>query len=185
MSEQVRLIAMRIKDLREISDLSVAEMARALQVDEESYLSYESGETDIPISFLLKINELFHVDMTELLTGEAPRLSTYAVTRAGRGKKIVRTNHYVYKNLAYNFIGRRIEPLYTTVPPHANENLETNSHDGHEFDYILDGEMRLLIGGREVLLSPGDCIYYNSRLPHAMQAAGDAPVNFLAIVIPE
>ena len=35
MSEQVRQIAMRIKELRELSDCSVAEVAKATEVSEE------------------------------------------------------------------------------------------------------------------------------------------------------
>lgn len=54
MSEQVRQIAMRITDLREISDYTVEQMAALCEVSPEEYARYESGETDIPISFLLK-----------------------------------------------------------------------------------------------------------------------------------
>ncbi|NCB35852.1 MAG: XRE family transcriptional regulator, partial [Clostridia bacterium] len=75
MSDQVKQIAMRILDLREISDYTVERMAAALDVPVEEYRKIESGEIDIPISFLVKVGEVFHVDMTELLTGEAPRLN--------------------------------------------------------------------------------------------------------------
>ena len=117
MSEQVRQIAMRITDLREISDYTVEQMAALCEVSPEEYARYESGETDIPISFLLKLNEHFGVDMTELLTGEAPRLNLYSVTRAGKGQLINRRDQYIYKNLAYNFIHRKIEPLFVNHPP--------------------------------------------------------------------
>ena len=185
MSEQVRQIAMRITDLREISDYTVAQMAEMCGVSESEYARYESGETDIPISFLLKLNDIFNVDMTELLTGEAPRMSVYSVTRAGKGVDIRRRDQYVYKNLGYNFVHRKIEPLFVTIPLDSNKKLEPNSHDGQEFDYILSGTMKLVVAGREIILRPGDSIYYNSRAPHAMTCAGDEPVNFLAMVIPD
>ncbi len=184
MSDQVKQIAMRILDLREISDYTVERMAAALEVPVEEYKKIESGELDIPISFLVKVGEVFHVDMTELLTGEAPRLSVLSVTRAGKGQDIVRHGQYVYKNLAYNFQHRKIEPLYVTVPPETNEELVPNSHEGQEFDYILSGVMRIVIGKNDLLLNPGDSVYYDSRNPHAMQAVGDEPVHFLAMVIP-
>ena len=184
MSDPVKQIAMRILDLREISDYTVEQMANALCVPAEEYRKYESGETDMPISFLVKIGEVFHVDMTELLTGEAPRLNVLSVTRAGKGRDITRQDQYVYKNLGYNFAHRKIEPLYVTVPPEVNRELVPNSHDGQEFDYILSGVMRLVIGKNDVVLHPGDSVYYDSRTPHAMQAVGDEPVHFLAMVIP-
>lgn len=185
MSEQVRQIGMRIQDLREISDYTVEEMAQQCGVSAEEYARYEEGEVDIPISFLLKLSELFHVDMTELTTGEAPRLNLFSVTRAGKGRDIQRRNHYIYKNLGYNFVHRRIEPLYVTIPQGANRELSPNAHEGQEFDYILSGTMRIVVAGHEVILRPGDSIYYDSRAPHAMTCADDEPVHFLAMVIPD
>ena len=185
MSEQVRQIAMRITDLREISDFSVAQMAEMCQVSEDEYARYESGETDIPISFLLKLNEIFHVDMTELLTGQAPRLKKFSVTRAGKGVDIQRRDQYIYKNLGYNFVTRIIEPLYVTIPVDVNKSLHPNSHDGQEFDYILSGVMKMVVDGHEIILRPGDSIYYDSHALHAMTCAGDEPVQFLAMVIPD
>jgi quercetin dioxygenase-like cupin family protein len=184
MSEQVKQIAMRILDLREISNYTVERMAAALDVPVEEYRRIESGEIDIPISFLVKVGEVFHVDMTELLTGETPRLNVLSVTRAGKGQDITRHDQYVYKNLGYNFAHRKIEPLYVTIPAGANRDMAANSHDGQEFDYILSGTMRLRVGKNEVVLKAGDSVYYDSRTPHALQAAGDEPVHFLAMVIP-
>lgn len=184
MSDQVKQIATRIQDLREISDYSVEGMAKVLGVTPDEYRRYESGEIDIPISFIVKVGEVFRVDMTELLTGEAPRLNVLSVTRAGKGQAISRRDHYKYKNLAYNFVHRKIEPLDVIVPPNTNPDLTPNTHDGQEFDYILSGVMRIVIGKNELILHPGDSVYYDSNAPHAMQAVGDEPVHFLAIVIP-
>ena len=76
------------------------------------------------------------------------------------------------------------EPTGVTVAPDANRDMETNSHSGHEFDYVLEGVLRLRVGGQETELYPGDCAYYDSIHPHAMQAVGDKECKFLAIVIP-
>ena len=164
MSDPVKQVAMRILDLREISDYTVDKMAEVLNVPVEEYRKYESGEVDMPISFLVKIGEVFHVDMTELLT------SCH--------------DQYVYRNLAYNFVGRKIEPMYVVVDPEDNKTLTPNSHDGQEFDYILSGTMHIVIGKNDVVLHPGDSVYYDSRTPHAMEAVGGEAVHFLAIVIP-
>jgi mannose-6-phosphate isomerase-like protein (cupin superfamily) len=40
------------------------------------------------------------------------------------------------------------------------------------------------VGKHDIILNPGDSVYYDSRAPHAMQAIGEEPVQFLAIVIP-
>ncbi len=180
----MKQIALRIRDLREISDRSVEQMAEALGVSVTDYVAYESGVIDIPISFLLSLSAHFDVDMTEILTGNSPRLNVYALTRKNMGVDIERHEHYRYKNLAYNFAHRKIEPLLVKVEPGVNQKLQPNSHSGHEFDYMLEGILRIVIGGHEVILNPGDSIYYDSIYPHAMQAVGDKTATFLAMVIP-
>ena len=184
MSDQVKQISQRIKTLRETSDYTVAEVANFTGITEAEYESYESGVVDIPISFLLKLSQFYNVDTTTILTGDQPRLSVCAVTRKGMGVTINRAKHYLYKNLAYNFNHRRIEPLLVTVEPGVNSDMQTNSHEGHEFDYVLEGRLHLKVGNQDVILEPGDSAYYASRHPHAMQAVGDVTCKFLAMVIP-
>ena len=184
MSDQVRQIAQRVKELREISDFTVAEVASKVELSPEEYEAYESGRIDMSISLLIKLSELYGVDTTTLLTGQAPRLSVCALTRRNMGTLVKRASHYVYKNLAYNFNHRKIEPLLVTVAPGVNRDMQTNSHLGHEFDYILEGTMRLKVGEQEMIMNEGDSAYYDSIHPHAMQAVGDRPCVFLAMVIP-
>ena len=183
-SDQVRQIAQRVKELREISDLTVAEVASKVELSPEEYEAYESGRVDMSISLLIKLSELYGVDTTTLLTGQAPRLSVCALTRRNMGTTVKRAKHYIYKNLAYNFNHRKIEPLLVTVEPGTNADMETNSHEGHEFDYVLQGALRLKVGDQDMILNEGDSAYYDSIHPPAMQAYGDKTCVFLAMVIP-
>lgn len=184
MTDEMRQIALRILELRESLEKTPEQIADETCTPIENYLSYERGQVDIPISFLLKLAQNYGVDPTTILTGESPRLSVCAVTRNDMGVTVTRAHHYNYKNLAYNFNHRKVEPLLVTVNPGVNQNLETNSHDGHEFDYVLSGVMKLVVGDNTITLNPGDSAYYDSKNPHAMQAATAEPCRFLAIVIP-
>ena len=79
-------VAERIKELRDIMGWSVSEMAEKTDVSEEKYIAYESGNIDIPFSFLHKCALEFGVELTELLEGSSARLSSYTVTRKGKGQ---------------------------------------------------------------------------------------------------
>ena len=52
MNEQIRQIADRIRGLRDIAQLSVETCAQDLGIPAGTYRTYESGEADIPASFL-------------------------------------------------------------------------------------------------------------------------------------
>lgn len=77
MDNHLLAIAERIRGLREILDISTAEMAQICGVSEAEYLEYESGARDFTFTFLYTCANRFDVDMMELLTGEQPRLRGY------------------------------------------------------------------------------------------------------------
>ena len=183
MSNEILDIAARMKELREICEFSPEEMARELNVTPEAYASYESGAIDIPISVLLAMANACHVEPSALLTGGEPKLHVYCLTRAGKGVGIDRRKEYRYKSLAYNFGNTVAEPFLVTagVVP-AGTPLVVNTHEGQEFDYVLTGHMKIVLAGNEVYLGPGDSIYYDSSIPHAMYAV-ETDCRFIAVVI--
>ncbi len=184
MNEQIRQIADRIRGLRDIARLSVETCAQDLGIPADTYRGYESGQSDIPASFLYKVAQKFHVDLTSLLTGEEPRLHVYAVTRAGKGVTVERRKDYGYKSLAHNFINRRMEPFFITVPVRpASDSVPLNAHAGQEFNYLLEGQLRIVVGGHEVELAPGDSIYFDATNPHGLKAQGGKPAKLIAVIL--
>jgi transcriptional regulator with XRE-family HTH domain len=184
LQEQIKAIATRLKELREISGLSVEQLATQLNVDVATYESYESGTVDIPVSFLYAAANDLGVELTALLTGEDPKLHDFALVRKDKGVFVKRRKNYNYQNLAYNFVQKQMETFLVTIEPsNIDKPLDFNSHQGQEFDYMLSGSMRLVINGKELVLSAGDSIYYNSELPHAMEALNGEKAVFLAIIV--
>ncbi|MGE5328540.1 MAG: helix-turn-helix domain-containing protein [Deltaproteobacteria bacterium] len=184
MTEQIKQVAARIKELREISDLSVDTLAKELDVSCEVYKNYESGSIDIPVSFLYKFANKFKIELSTLLTGESPRLHTYSIVRKDKGVSVDRRQEYKYENLAYNFIHKRAEPFMVTVEPEANNaEIHYNSHPGQEFNYVLEGAMKVYIDGHEITLNEGDSLYFDSGINHGMKAINNKPARFLAIIL--
>jgi len=184
MNEQIRQIAVRIRGLRDIAKLSVETCANDLGIPADTYRSYESGQADIPASFLYQVAQKFHVDLTSLLTGEEPRLHVYAVTRAGKGISVERRKDYGYESLAQNFINRRMEPFYITVPCRtASDPVPLNAHPGQEFNYLLEGSLKVVVGGHEIDMSPGDSIYFDATYSHGLKAQGSKPAKLLAVIL--
>jgi transcriptional regulator with XRE-family HTH domain len=182
MSNQVKQIAARIKDLREIAGLSEESLARELGVTAETYKEYEGGNTDIPIGFLYEVANRFGVELTAVLTGEGPRLRTYCLVRKGKGVSVDRRNPYKYQSLAYNFIHKKAEPFLVTVEPGNDDAVHFNSHPGQEFNYVMEGTLMIYIDGHSLTLNEGDSLYFDSSCSHGMKAVGSKPAKFLAII---
>lgn len=184
-AEQLGLIAFRIRDLRDIAGFTAAQMAEKTGISLEEYEAYETGTRDFSFSHLFNIAEALGVDISDLLTGESPKLHGYVLTRAGQGLKFNRREQYVYHHLAYNFRDKLAEPFIVTVSqdePGAEK--QAHSHEGQEFDYVLDGKLKIVLGGNELYLQAGDSLYYNSALPHVMYAI-EGDCQFIAVVIKE
>jgi transcriptional regulator with XRE-family HTH domain len=184
MTDQIKLIAERIKELREISGTSIETLAKDLDVSNELLTEYESGEIDIPVGFLYKISHKYGAELSSLLSGENPRLHVYCVVRKGKGLSVERRKQYMYENLAFNFINKKAEPFMVTIAPYPdNTPVEFNSHPGQEFNYIIEGTMKIIIDNHEIILNEGDSVYYDSSYKHAMKALNNKPVKMLAVVL--
>lgn len=184
MNNQIHEIAQRLRGLRDMMEIQADEIAAVCHVSKEEYLGYESGENDIPISSLENISKKYKVDLTALLFGDEPKMKTFFLTRAGEGLAMERTKAYKYQDLAAGFIHRKADPFIVTVEPtDENTPMHINSHDGHEFNYVLEGKLLLSIDGHELILNQGDSIYFDSTRLHGMKAMEGKSVKFLAIII--
>jgi transcriptional regulator with XRE-family HTH domain len=170
----------RIRELREILEISVEDMAANVGIPPQIYAKYENNELDIPISALYAIAAALETDVTVLITGEDPKMDTAAVCRRGKGVRIERYPGYEYSSLAYNFKGRTLEPLEVFLDP-GRVPADPVSHHGQEFNYIVEGRVKITVGRSEYALNAGDSIYFDARLPHG-QSAVDGPARFITII---
>lgn len=169
--------------MRESLEISVEKAAHSCELTVADYLRYESGEVDIPVSVLHRLARHFGFDISALLTGEQPHVHTYSLTRKGKGVTVQRRRSYNYESLAANFMNKKAEPYYVIVEPKEDPEILFNSHPGQEFHFMLEGQMKVCVGDNELILNPGDSLYFDSAIPHGMQAMNGRVARFLAVVL--
>lgn len=184
MNEEIRLIALRISDMREIRGISQEEMAQKMGMSSEEYISYENGEQDFSFSFLYKASGILGVEMAELLTGDMPKLDFAAVVRAGKGLRYERRKDYEHSHLAFNFKGRKADPFFVTVRSDCKPGQRIpNSHESQEFMYIVSGTLLFRLGDFTTVLHEGDSVYYDCTRPHDMYAVECDECKFITVII--
>ena len=184
---QLEEIAARIKEMREIMDWSAEEMAEKTDVTPTEYREYEGGQTDLPFTFIHKCALAFGIELTELLEGRSAHLSSYTVTRKGKGQQTAREDGIAIANLAPKFRDKLAEPYWVRYEYSAsqqNQPIHLTTHSGQEFDLVLQGKLKVQVGDHTEILSEGDSIYYNSSTPHGMIAVDGADCVFCAVVLP-
>jgi len=182
MDEQMQMISERIRELREIFDLTQEEMAKETGVEPAVYIEYEKSGKNIPISVLYHISQKFNVDLSEILTGEPARISTMQVCRRGKGQTINRYPGYMFESLAPRFKGKVMEPLLVTLSPGQPE-AALVTHEGQEFNLVLEGVIVITYDDKEYILNAGDAVYFDPTHPHGQKAIGTEKARFLTVII--
>ena len=108
---KIQEMALRIRELREITRFTPAEMAEKTGVSVEEYLACENGEKDLNFAFIYRCALAFGVDVTDIIEGVSPTLRSYTMTRAGKGQRIDQAHGMEYYNLASSFLNRIAETL--------------------------------------------------------------------------
>lgn len=184
MCDPIKSIANRLRELREVLELSAQEVAESCHLRVEEYMALESGESDISVNVLQTIARRYGISLDVLMFGEEPKMNAYFITRAGAGVSVERRKAYKYEALASGFRDRKADPFIVTVEPApANAPMHLNSHEGQEMNYVLEGRLLLSLNGKELVLNVGDSLYFDSSLPHGMKALDGRPVRFLAIIM--
>ncbi|MBQ3072869.1 MAG: AMP-binding protein, partial [Oscillospiraceae bacterium] len=185
--EKMREIALRIREMREISGLTQETMAEKVEVTLDAYIRYENGQDDFPFTFIHKCAQVFGIGITDLLEGRSAHLSSYTVTRKGHGLQTAKEDGIAITDLAPMFRKKIAEPYHVKYEYDAelqNKPIHLTKHSGQEFDLVLEGRLKVQVGDNIEYLSEGDSIYYNSSTPHGMIAVDGRDCLFLAVVLP-
>lgn len=184
MEDNIKQIGERLKGLRDIFDIPAEEVAELCEVSLEHYLKIEAGEADPSVYRLSRISKRYGIDLDVLIFGEEPRMKGYYVTRAGKGPEVDRGNDYKYKSLAMGFRNRKVDPFIAQVDPlPGDKRYSQNTHDGQEFDYVLEGTLELTIEDKPLVLQPGDSVYFDSKRQHCFRALNGKPATFVCVIV--
>ncbi len=176
-------IAPRLRGLREAVDLTIEELAKKTGIPPQQVTAYESGATEIPVSYLVDVARVCGVDLTEILSGGEAHLHSYCLVKKDKGLSVERRKDYDYKSLAYKFVGRHMEPFLVRVPPKDESQLNFNTHNGQEFIFILEGRLEVRLDKNVEIMEPGDCLYFSSVTPHALRGLDGKDALFLDVIM--
>jgi mannose-6-phosphate isomerase-like protein (cupin superfamily) len=105
-----------------------------------------------------------------------------AIVRKGKRKKVIMPWGAFYEMLCPD-LRHKIEFIYLTYPVGAKVG-EFYSHEGEECGVVLEGKFRAIIGDEEIILEPGDSIYFDSSIPHRWETVGENEVKAIWAITP-
>jgi len=166
----------RLRQLRLERDATLADLARETGISVSTLSRLESGGRRPTLELLLPLARAHRVALDELVdapeTGD-PRVRSRPVHRHGR---------------TFLPLTRRpggLQAFKMVLPPQPQVQPELSTHEGYEWLYVLSGQVRLVLGTRDLVLSPGEVVEFDTRTPHWLGNPGPEPAETLAIFGPQ
>lgn len=172
----------RIKSLRLAKDISMAELAALAGVSKSLISQLERGDIYPSLITLEKIAEVLDVSLSQFFQVESSEDAQDSfVVRSGLQKMVLtpKSNNKYYV-LTPNLKDFGLEFLIVEYPPNpTTSQLDHFRHEGKEYFYVLEGDLRLEVGGVVNDIHAGDSGCFDSGLDHSYMNLGTKPAKVL------
>lgn len=167
----------------------VGHRLRALRHDRGITLSDLAAETGLTPSTLSRLeNSLRRPTLEQLL----PLARAYDVPldelvgAAHTGDPRIHLRPVAHQGMTFVPLTRRaggIQAFKVVYPPAAQWGApRPNSHEGHEWFYVLNGRVRFILGRQDLNLDAGEAAEFESKVPHWIGSAGEQPAELLTLM---
>jgi len=184
-------LGIRIHGLRRDRGWTLDRAAAETGVSRASLSKIEKGQMSPTFDAMTKLAKGFGLDVTALIPAEGPAaaapgpLGRRTVTRAGEGRPYPSPN-YLNALLAADISQKAFLPFHTLVKARDIADFdEWHRHDSEDFVFVLSGKLAFHSELYEpVDLAPGDSVYFDGRMGHAMVSLGAEDAAILWISAP-
>ncbi|MER5934793.1 XRE family transcriptional regulator [Streptomyces sp. NPDC002054] len=166
-------IGPRLRTLRRDRGLTLETLAATTGISVSTLSRLESGKRRPTLDLLIPLARAHHIALDQLVAAPAsgdPRVHLTPL-HDGRGSVLVPLTQYPGRVQVFKQVLAPREPKLVT-------------HEGHEWLYVLAGELRLILGADEFVLRPGELAEFDTREPHWFGPARDSAVEILHLFGP-
>ena len=179
-------IGAKIKMLRLQRGLNLQDLAKAAGFSKGYLSKVENSDKAPPVSTLINLAKALAVNISAFFDEEEEK-TTITLVKKNELKTMARDGSqfgYSYEPLAHTYHGRHMDPYILTLPVKPKRK-RIFQHKGEEILVVMEGTMLFKHGGKEFLVEEGDCIYFDSNVPHYGIAVSSKPVKCLMIIYSE
>lgn len=173
LNETLTAVGPRLRALRQQRDTTLTELSEATGISISTLSRLESGQRRPNLELLLPLARAHGVALDDLVGAPAtgdPRVHLRPITRNGMTM------------LPLTQRPGGIQAYKLVIPGKRRSGTpQPQTHEGYEWVYVLNGQLRLVLGDQDLVLSPGEAAEFDTRTPHWCGGAGTEGVEFLAL----
>jgi transcriptional regulator with XRE-family HTH domain len=162
----------RLRALRQAAGITLAAVADATGISVSTLSRLEAGQRRPNLELLLPLSKAYQVPLDELVGAPAtgdPRVHLKPLRV--RGMTIIPLTRKPGGIQAYKHI----------LPAGPLDEPNPQVHEGYEWLYVLNGKLRMVLGGQDLVLGAGEAAEFDTRVPHWFGRADGNPVEFLSL----
>jgi transcriptional regulator with XRE-family HTH domain len=176
-------LASRIAFLRRQHGMTLDQLADTAGLTKSYVSKVERGLSVPSISTALKIAGAFDLSVGQLL-GETQYDDAISLVRRAERPSFMRggsASGYDYEMLAPGKRFKTMEP-FIMRPPLKFQDDRRFEHGGQEIIFVLSGAIELNFGDHSYKLNSGDCVYFDSHIPHRSRSLNGKVAHALVVV---
>jgi len=164
----------RLRELRTEQGLTLQQVGERAHLDVSMLSRLESGKRRLAVDHIAGLARALGVTTDDLLGDVAPldpRVRSRPVKRDGLTMWALTNRGQPGGLRAFKIrinASRRKPPASLRV------------HDGHDWMYVLEGRLRLLLADQDLIIEPGEAVEFSTGTPHWFGAV-DGPVELIAV----
>jgi transcriptional regulator with XRE-family HTH domain len=165
----------RLRELRTERGLTLRQVAERAHIDVSTLSRLETGKRRLALDHVPALAAALGVGADDLLgVAPVPDPRVRAEPRTSPGLTMWPLSTRTGPGGLQAF--RMVLSARRRTPP-----TELPVHEGHDWLYVLDGRLRLLLGERDLVIEPGEAAEFSTLTPHWFGAV-DGPVEVIAIL---
>jgi transcriptional regulator with XRE-family HTH domain len=170
MDDVEQVVRTRLRSLRNTLGLSLADVAARTNLSASTISRVETGNRAISLDVLIPLARALAVDLDSLLdVRNDDDVIIRSTPHRGNGMTTWMLSRPTGKTIAIKI---RLEPAKR--PP------VQRVHPGHDWMFVINGRVRLLLGDRELIVEAGEAAEFATMTPHACAAIG-SPAEIIMI----
>ncbi|MFG3342309.1 helix-turn-helix domain-containing protein [Glycomyces sp. NPDC048151] len=172
MDQALDAVGPRLRALRKEREATLADLSEQTGISVSTLSRLESGSRKPTLELLLPLAKAHGVTLDDLVDAPAtgdPRIHMRPVTRHGM----------IYLPLTRRPGG--IQAYKLIIPAGDRQEPDPKVHEGYEWMYVLNGNLRVVLGEHDFVMKPGEAAEFDTRTPHWFGNADDRSVEFLSL----
>lgn len=177
-------IGRKIRKLRQELNLSLRDLAKHSGISASSIHKIESNAMVPSIAVLIRIAQALRKNVSYLIGEEGGEHSVVHVRPKDREVMVVEDSRLVVENIASSISEGQLEVTLLHVRRGGRSGKIPLRHAGEEIKFCLKGKMEYTVERQKFILQPGDCLHFNSGLPHSWRNVGKGSAEILSVCTP-